>query len=183
MNIKGRFTCDSQVNCEVGTAEDLPKYTLIPLENAPCTPPTRTKKLKKYLLDIFEDPAKIDKRLVSEIQAQKKGKYILSIPSHGPFTRLYPTNLEPLSLFLASLILVTAVAAPYTIIYVLTGWQKRQATSTQINFALHWLCLGQSSGLFIAEFARYTRSYWGWILRFVVLGTDWGVGCCGAGNV
>ncbi|TGO14916.1 hypothetical protein BTUL_0046g00040 [Botrytis tulipae] len=168
MDVEGRFTC------EVDTADDLPAYTLMPPENSPCAPPTKIKRLKNYLLDIFEDPSKVEKRLASSIQAQKKEKCILSIPSHGSFTRLPPTHLEPIFLFLASLILIIAVAAPYILIYILTGWQKRQATSTQINFTIHWLCLGQSSGLFIAEFERHTRrSYWGWILLFVVVCYSW----------
>ncbi|TGO34974.1 hypothetical protein BHYA_0175g00270 [Botrytis hyacinthi] len=168
INVEGRFSC------KVDMTEDLTEYMLMPPEIPPCTPPAKIKKLKKYLLDIFEDPAKIDKRLASSIQAQKEEKCILSIPSHGSFTRLPPTHLEPIFLFLASLILIIAVAAPYIIIYILTGWQKRQVTSTQINFTIHWLCLGQSSGLFVAEFERHTRrSYWGWILLFVVVCYSW----------
>ncbi|TEY38613.1 hypothetical protein BOTCAL_0483g00050 [Botryotinia calthae] len=181
MNVEGQFTC------EVDTAEDLSEHTLMPPESAPYTPPTKTKKLKQYLLYIFEDPAKIGKRLISKIQARRKEKCTLSIPSHGPFKRLPPTHLEPFFLFLAFLILIIAIAAPYIITYILTGWQKRQATSTQINFTVHWLCLGQSSGLFIAEFERHTRRiYWGWILLlgwFFIARSRLGVGYCGAGNI
>ncbi|TGO45278.1 hypothetical protein BOTNAR_0682g00040 [Botryotinia narcissicola] len=168
MNVEGRFSC------EVDTAEDLLAYTLMPPESPSCTLPTKVQRLKRYLGDIFEDPSKVEKRLAPSIQALKKEKCILSIPSHGSFTRLPPTHLKPIFLFLASLILITAVAAPYIIIYILTGWQKIQATSIQINFTIHWLCLGQSSGLFIVEFERHTRrSYWGWILLFVVVCYSW----------
>lgn len=165
--VEGRFTC------EVSTVEDSPEYTLLPPEPTPYTPPTKTKRLKQYINDIFEDPSKANKRLARQLQKQTE-KRILSIPSHGSFTRLPPTHSESIFLFLASIILIIAVLAPYIIIYILTGWQKRQATSTQSNFTIHWLCLGQTSGLSIAEFERHTRrSYWGWILLFVVVCYSW----------
>ncbi|TGO57925.1 hypothetical protein BELL_1317g00010 [Botrytis elliptica] len=85
MNVEERFTCD------VDTTADLSEYTLMPSESAPCTPLSETKKLKQHLRDIFEDPAKIDKRLALRIQAQKKGKFILSIPSSA-----YPPHISNL---------------------------------------------------------------------------------------
>ncbi|PQE23466.1 pogo transposable element protein [Rutstroemia sp. NJR-2017a BBW] len=79
--------------------------------------------------------------LASLRKKEKKdpSRHILTIPSHGPFTRLPSTHSEPLFLFLATTLLIAAVAAPYIIIYILTGWKKRQATSNQTTFTLHWL--------------------------------------------
>ncbi|KAG4034526.1 hypothetical protein MFRU_003g04860 [Monilinia fructicola] len=147
--------------CEVTTSEDFLEYTLLPPETTiSSTPQTKTKRLKQHLIEIFGDPAKIEKRLACQLRKQKKEKSILEIPSHSSFTRLPPSHWEPAFLILASLILITAVLAPYIIIYILTVWQKRRATSNQTMFTIHWLCLGQTSGLVIAKFERHTkRSY------------------------
>jgi len=107
-------------------------------------------------------------------QPTAESPYTLTIPSHGPFTRLPPSPHESIFRIAASLLLILSIVAPYILIYLLTGWHQRQATSTQVNFVLHWLILGQIYGLSIAEFERHTaRAYWGIILGFVILFYGW----------
>jgi hypothetical protein len=163
---------DGKFKCTATSADGSFNYNLEPAPSVDLSTLTKAKKFLGYINKIFLDPAEAEKKLLKRRKKEKKdpSRHILTIPSHGPFTRLPSTHSEPLFLFLATALLIAAVAAPYIIIYILTGWKKRQATSNQTSFTLHWLTLGQSSGLTIAEFERHTgRSYWGWILLFVVV--------------
>lgn len=70
----------------------------------------------------------------------------ISIPSHPPFTRLPPSPIQ-LYLNMASIILLLiAVATPYTIIGILSGFKSQHATGLQMNFTLTWLICGQVQG-------------------------------------
>jgi hypothetical protein len=173
---------DGKFKCTATSADGSFNYNLEPAVSVDLSTLTKTKKFLRNINNIFLSPAEAEKKLAKKQKKEKKlakkqkkekkdpSRHILTIPSHGPFTRLPSTHSEPLFLFLATALLIAAVAAPYIIIYILTGWQRRQATSSQSNFTIHWLTLGQTSGLTIAEFERHTgRGYWGWILLFVVV--------------
>ncbi|KAM3069621.1 hypothetical protein ACMFMF_008834 [Clarireedia jacksonii] len=163
---------NGQFKCEATSADGSSNYLFEPVVSIDLSAITKTQKLQRHIKNIILDPAEAERKLAKKRKKENKDqcRHIVIIPSHGPFARLPSTHLEPLFLFLATALLIAAVTTPYIIIYILTGWKKQQATSNQSTFTIHWLILGQTSGLTIAEFERHTgKGYWGWILLFVVI--------------
>lgn len=75
----------------------------------------------------------------------------ISIPSHSPFTRLPPARHQtPLNL-LAIMLFLMAIATPYLIIGILSGFKPNKSSSLQRNFTLTWLICGQSQGYGLGE--------------------------------
>lgn len=52
------------------------------------------------------------------------------------------------------MLLVIAVAAPYTVIGILSGFKSNQATGKQKNYTLTWLICGQTHGYIAGGFER-----------------------------
>lgn len=71
---------------------------------------------------------------------------ILSIPSHSGFTRLSPVWYQSCRNVLTILLLILALALPYVITGILSGFRVGQSTSTQRTFILNWLICGQVQG-------------------------------------
>ncbi|MCJ1465191.1 hypothetical protein MMC07_003807 [Pseudocyphellaria aurata] len=87
-------------------------------------------------------------------QASVKSK--ISIPSHPPFNRLPPPLSQDFLNTLSVILLVVAVAAPYTVIGILSHFKSNQATGTQKNFTLTWLILGQVQGYIVGDVEKLT---------------------------
>lgn len=90
------------------------------------------------------------------------------IPSHSPFTRLSPArNQTPLNL-LAIILLLVAIATPYLIIGILSGFKPNNSSLLQRNFTLTWLICGQSQGYGLGEYVeQWTRKkaiLWGLLI-------------------
>lgn len=80
----------------------------------------------------------------------------ISIPSHPSFTRLAtPSNQRFLNI-LSFTLLVVAVATPYIVIGVLSGFKSNQATGSQKSFTLNWLILGQVQGYIVGDVEKLT---------------------------
>lgn len=80
----------------------------------------------------------------------------ISIPSHPPFTRLTPPSNQRFLNILSFTLLVVAVATPYIVIGVLSGFKSNQATGTQKSFTLNWLILGQVQGYIVGDVEKLT---------------------------
>ncbi|KAI9807217.1 MAG: hypothetical protein M1825_005935 [Sarcosagium campestre] len=93
---------------------------------------------------------------------------IVTIPSHGHFRRLPPPYYDDVLKAFVILFLLLAIAGPYILIYIFTGWRKNQATSNQISFTMQWLILGQFYGYFLAEVERHTTRAKSWIVIVAV---------------
>lgn len=99
----------------------------------------------------------------------------ISIPSHPPFTRLPPGRHQtPLNL-LAIILFMVAIAAPYLVIGILSGFKANKSTSVQRNFTLTWLICGQTQAYWLGEFVeRWTRkktAIWGLLIIFCCYGS------------
>ena len=70
----------------------------------------------------------------------------ISIPCHGPFTRLPTPVYTPFLHVLTLALLIAAVAVPWITIYLLTNFQRNDSTSSQRTFTLNWLIFGQVFG-------------------------------------
>lgn len=100
---------------------------------------------------------------------------IISIPSHPPFTRLPPARHQTLLNLLAIILLLVAIAAPYLIIGILSGFKPNKSSMLQRNFTLNWLICGQSQGYGLGEYVeRWTRkktALWGMLIVFIFYGS------------
>lgn len=102
----------------------------------------------------------------------------VSIPSHPPFTRLPPTRHQTLLNLLAIILFIVAIATPYLIIGLLSGFKQNKSTSLQCNFTLTWLICGQSQGYGMGDsIERWTRkrgkraALWGILIIFCFYGS------------
>ena len=71
---------------------------------------------------------------------------VISVPAHGPFTRLPIPIYEPFLHVLTIALLIAAVAVPWITIYLLTRFRVQKSTNSQRNFILNWLIFGQAFG-------------------------------------
>lgn len=99
----------------------------------------------------------------------------ISIPSHSPFTRLPPTRHQtPLNL-LAIILFLMAIATPYLIIGILSGFKSNKSSPLQRNFTLTWLICGQSQGYGLGEsveqWTRKKTALWGLLIVFFFYGS------------
>lgn len=89
----------------------------------------------------------------------------ISMPSHPPFTRLPPARHQTLLNLLAIILFLVAIATPYLIIGILSGFKPNKSSILQRNFTLTWLICGQSQGYGLGEYVeRWTRkrtALWG----------------------
>lgn len=99
----------------------------------------------------------------------------VSIPSHPPFTRLPPTRHQTLLNLLAIILFIVAIATPYLIIGLLSGFKQNKATSLQCNFTLTWLICGQSQGYGLGHsiewWTRKRAALWGILIIFCCYGS------------
>ncbi|KAI9867408.1 MAG: hypothetical protein M1813_008966 [Trichoglossum hirsutum] len=70
---------------------------------------------------------------------------ILTVPSHPPFVRLRQPAYQPFLNVLAILLLLSAYAGPYLIIYRLTHFRHNESLSDKYSGTLLWLIYGQIS--------------------------------------
>lgn len=99
----------------------------------------------------------------------------ISIPSHPPFTRLPPARYQtPLNL-LAIILFIMAIATPYLIIGLLSGFKLNNSTPQQRSFTLTWLICGQSQGYWLGEtveqWTRKKAALWGILIIFCFYGS------------
>ncbi|KAG8528413.1 uncharacterized protein KY384_007331 [Bacidia gigantensis] len=71
---------------------------------------------------------------------------VISVPSHGPLTRVPPPFYDPFLHVVCLALLIAAFAVPFIVITVLTGWQARQSQSRDRNFILNWIIYGMVLG-------------------------------------
>lgn len=100
----------------------------------------------------------------------------ISIPSHPPFTRLPPARHQtPLNL-LAIILFLMAIATPYLIIGILSGFKSNKSTPLQRNFTLTWLICGQSQGYGLGEsveqWTRKKTALWGLLIVICFYGSS-----------
>lgn len=99
----------------------------------------------------------------------------ISIPSHPPFARLPPCRHQTLLNLLAIILFLVAMAAPYLIIGILSGFKPNKSSTLQRNFTMNWLICGQSQGYGLGEYVeRWTRkktALWGMLMVFVFYGS------------
>ncbi|KAL8868558.1 MAG: hypothetical protein Q9174_004913, partial [Haloplaca sp. 1 TL-2023] len=101
---------------------------------------------------------------------------VLSIPSHSAFTRLSPVQHQPLLNILTITLLILALALPYIIIAILTGWRLGNSTSTQRTFVLNWLICGQVQGYAVSYIERQDGR--GRVLKaFLIMAASYGSYC------
>lgn len=99
----------------------------------------------------------------------------ISIPSHSPFTRLPRARHQtPLNL-LAIILFFIALATPYLIIGVLSGFRPNKSSPVQRNFTLTWLICGQSQGYGLGEsveqWTRKKTALWGLLIVIFCYGS------------
>ena len=80
----------------------------------------------------------------------------ISIPSHPSFTRLRPAPYQQYLSLLTILLMLMAIATPYTVIAALSGFKKGQATGNQLAWTLNWLVVGQIQGLRVGQMERHS---------------------------
>ena len=74
------------------------------------------------------------------------GTHILHIPIHGPLIRLPPPLYDPFLHTLTLALLIASMAVPWIVITLLTGWEKRESTSSHRSFVMNWLVCGMLLG-------------------------------------
>lgn len=81
----------------------------------------------------------------------------ISIPSHPPFTRLPPPRIELYLKITCIILFLIAVATPYIIIGILSGFKPRKATGLQLNSTLTWLICGQVQGYIVGAVEKQSE--------------------------
>lgn len=176
-NREDSYTCErhqpertsTSLSTATSSTECSSTFTLLPPKDPFANFGSRFGKTRKAFYVMFHSEPKKKK-----CKEPSEPARTITVPSHGRFKRLPSYKFELPFKVITVLLLMISVAAPYLLIYAMTGYKVQQATSTQTTFTTHWLSLGQSYGLSVAEFERYPkRTTWIVLLIFVVVLYSW----------
>lgn len=102
------------------------------------------------------------------------GLTIVHIPRHGPLIRLPPPTYETYLHTLTLALLTLALATPYIVITLLTGWSTTHSESSQRSFIINWLVCGMVLGYGAGSVERLSGNVTvmkGLVVVFVVYGS------------